>query len=436
MRERLRSRFRLFAIIQVLLLVATISLLAWSIFQTGHVAVPLLIATVVLLQTFGLVRYVEHHVETLEEFFAAINYEDFTRHFIGEDIDAELKLAFNRIIERFQDARAERDVQANYLEVVVRHVPVPLIAARMDGSIRLANNPARRLIGAGALRHLDELTVLGEDLPARIRSIEPGQQRLLQARIRDVPAELRVSVSEIRLRGETERLYSIENLSGELTARESSAWRDLIRVLTHEIMNTLTPVSSLAQTCSTMLDDPQATADVREAIATIARRSEGLMVFVARYRELLKVPQPVPSDVRVQNALQSVVTLLADNLAGIDVTTEISPDSLEVHADPNLLDQLLLNIVKNAADALVEANAPAIRLSAYLEYGRVVIRVSDNGPGIADDVADQVFIPFFTTKREGSGIGLSLSRQIMTAHGGEIAINRKGGETIVSLVFQ
>ena len=436
MRERLRSRFRLLAVIQVLLLIATVALLAWSVLRTAHVAVPLLIATVVLLQTYGLVRYVENHVETLEEFFAAINYEDFTRHFVGEDIDAELKLAFNRIIERFQDARAERDVQANYLEVVVRHVPVPLIAARVDGSLRLVNNPARRLIGTGALRHLDELAILGEDLPAQIRSIGPGQQKLLQAHIRDVPAELRVSVSEIRLGGETERLYSIENLSGELTARESSAWRNLIRVLTHEIMNTLTPISSLAQTCGTMLDDQQATADIREAIATIARRSEGLMQFVAHYRELLKVPEPVPADISVSRRLQGVVTLLADSLACIDVKTDISPGSLDVRADPNLLDQLLLNIVKNAAEALQETNNPAIRLSARLEYGRVVIRISDNGPGIPDSVADQVFIPFFTTKRDGSGIGLSLSRQIMTAHGGEIALNRKAGETVFSLVFR
>lgn len=259
----------------------------------------------------------------------------------------------------------------------------------MDGSLRLVNNPARRLIGTGALRHLDELAILGEDLPAQIRSIGPGQQKLLQAHIRDVPAELRVSVSEIRLGGETERLYSIENLSGELTARESSAWR-----------------------------------------------SEGLMQFVAHYRELLKVPEPVPADISVSSALQGVVTLLADNLACIDVKTDVSPESLDVRADPNLLDQLLLNIVKNAAEALQETINPAIRLSARLEYGRVVIRISDNGPGIPDSVADQVFIPFFTTKRDGSGIGLSLSRQIMTAHGGEIALNRKAGETVVSLVFR
>lgn len=435
MKERLRARFRLVAVIQVVILVATVTLLAWSILRTEYIAVPVLIATIALLQILGLVRYVEHHVDTLEEFFAAINYEDFTRHFVSEDVDAELRGAFNRVLERFQDARAERDVQANYLEVVVRHVPVPLMAVRPDGSLRLVNNPAKRLIGVGALRHLDELAQLGSNLPSQMKSIEPGEQRLLQAQIRDVPAELRVSVSEIRLGGETERLYSIENLSGELTARESSAWRNLIRVLTHEIMNTLTPVTSLAQTCGTMIDDPGSTADLREAIETIARRSEGLMQFVSRYRELLKVPQPVPATINVRTALESVVTLMADSLRDTDVTMDVSPESLEVRADPNLLDQLLLNILKNASDAMSDVAAPALLLSANMEYGRVVIRISDNGPGISDSVVDQIFVPFFTTKRDGSGIGLSLSRQIMTAHRGEIAINRKGDKTIVSLVF-
>ncbi len=143
---------------------------------------------------------------------------------------------------------AQRDLQANYLETVVQHVPVAFFAARSDGSISLVNNQARRLTGLSALRHIDDLSQLDPSLPAAMKGIQPGNQQLLQTRLRAIPVEFRVSVSEIRREGETERLYSIENLSGELTARESSAWRNLIRVLTHEIMNTLTPVTSLAQT--------------------------------------------------------------------------------------------------------------------------------------------------------------------------------------------
>jgi two-component system, NtrC family, nitrogen regulation sensor histidine kinase NtrY len=431
----MRRRFRVLVLVQVLLLLATLSALAWALVATGHIAVPLVIGIVAALQFALLLRFVEKHIDTLEEFFSAVNYEDFTQHFVTDDVDAELKRAFNQVIERFQDARADRDVHANYLELVVRHIPVPLLAVRGDGSLRLVNNPARRLTGLVTFRHLDDLTALGEDLPARLRAIEPGQQRLLQARIRDVPVELRVAVSEIRIGGDAERLYSIENLSGELTARESSAWRNLIRVLTHEIMNTLTPVSSLAQTSAGLLGRPEAADDVREAIETIARRSEGLMRFVSRYRELLKLPQPSLADVPVEPAVRGVLTLLARSLEGTEVVVDIHPGTLALRADPSLLDQLLLNVVKNAIEALEETGAPVIRISARLEYGRTVLRIADNGPGIPEDAADQLFVPFFTTKREGSGIGLSLGRQIMTAHGGDIAIARKDGQTVVSLVF-
>ena len=423
MKKRFRARFRALTIFQIVLLVATIALFAWSILGTTYTAVPAIIAVVVILQIFGLLHSVESHVDTLEEFFA-----------VGEDVDAELKVAFNKVLERFQDARAARDVQAGYLETVVRHVPVPFIAARADNSLSLVNNPARRLTGLSTLTHLDQLGDLDATLPQRMRELEPGSQQLLQSRLRGDPAELRVSVSEIRLDGGVERLYSIENLSGELTARESSAWRNLIRVLTHEIMNTLTPVTSLAQTTTGMLDKAEANDDIRDAVRTIARRSEGLMNFVLRYRELLKVPQPDITRVSVSDALHGVATLMAAELDGIDVSVDVSPSSVEVMADTALLDQVLVNLVKNAIDAVAGVEEPAISLSGRLDFGRTMISVSDNGIGIDSDSLDQVFVPFFTTKREGSGIGLSLCRQIMTAHGGEIAIE-SSDRTTVSLVF-
>ncbi len=435
MKPRYRAKFRAMVALQVLLLVITISVLAYSLMTTELLAVPLVIGAVVLLQVVGLLGYVESHVDTLEDFFAAVNYEDFTRRFVEDDIDAELKDAFNRVIGRFQTARAERDLQANYLETVVRHVPIPLLAARSDGSLSLVNNPARRLTGIPALRHINELSELDPVLPSLMQAIEPGQQQLLQSKIRDVPVELRVSVSEIRLEGEAERLYSIENLSGELTAKESSAWRNLIRVLTHEIMNTLTPVTSLAQTCNAMLEKEEASDDIREAVQTIARRSEGLMQFVSSYRELLHVPQPVLQRLRIIRVFEGVATLMRDELQGVAVTIDVVPESLELDADPNLLDQVLLNLLRNAADALREKADPSISLRAQLSYGRILLTLKDNGSGIPDNVVDQVFVPFFTTKRDGSGIGLSLSRQIMTAHGGEIALRSDSTGTTASLVF-
>jgi signal transduction histidine kinase len=237
------------------------------------------------------------------------------------------------------------------------------------------------------------------------------------------------------MQGKVERLYSLENLSGELTAREASAWRNLIRVLTHEIMNTLTPITSLAQTAVSMLDNPGATEDIRSAVETIARRSDGLTAFVSRYRELLRVPVPVPADVNVIAALQGVVLLLQDMLDGCAVVIDVVPRSLEVRADPQLLDQVLLNLVRNAVDAMSARPQPQLRLDGRLAAGRVIIGITDNGNGIDEHARDQIFVPFFTTKRDGSGIGLSLSRQIMTAHGGDISVQTGADGTTIRLAF-
>lgn len=435
MKRRFRRRFRLLVAAQAVALALTTALLAYTAVATDFVAVTIVIGLVVLLQVTTLVRYVESHVDDLEDFFATVRYEDFTRRFVEEGVDAELKEAFNAVIRRFREARADREVQAEYLETVVRHVPVPLLAVRADGSLRLANNPLRRLTGMPDLRHVDDLGRLDERLPRMLADVPAGRQRLLQARFRDVPVELRVSVSELRLDGSNERIYSIENLSGELTARESSAWRNLIRVLTHEIMNTLTPVTSLAQSCGALVDDADRVGELRDALATIARRSEGLTNFVARYRELLQVPQPATQPVGVEAALESIVALMRRELDGVDVTVAVTPATLKVDADPALLDQVLLNLVRNAVQAMAGRSGARLTLGGRLDYGRALIQVADNGPGIPEELRDQVFIPFFTTRRGGSGIGLSVSRQIMTAHGGELTMASGPDGTVMTLLF-
>ncbi len=435
MKQPLQRRFRWMTVFQVLLLACTLSLLAFTVVGSAYRAVPLLLAMLASLQVVLLIHTVQTHVDALEEFFAAVTYQDFTRRFVEDDFDGELKDAFNRILERFQHARAERDLQASYLDTVVRHVPVALLAAKADGSLTIVNNPARRLTGMPALKNLDDLAALEPGLPTGLRAIPAGQQRLLQTRIRDIPAELRVSVSEIRREGELERLYSLENLSGELSARESSAWRNLIRVLTHEIMNTLTPVTSLAETARDMLDDPAAREDIRDAIETISRRSAGLTNFVSRYRELMNVPQPEFATLPVRPLLEDTLSLEKLALQNIETRVDVHPATLTVDGDRQLLEQVLINVVKNAMDALGETSSPTISLSARLDYGRTLIDVEDNGPGIPEELLDQVLIPFFTTRRDGSGIGLSLSRQIMNAHGGDIIIERRAVGTRVRLVF-
>ncbi|MEE4161131.1 MAG: ATP-binding protein, partial [Woeseiaceae bacterium] len=175
--------------------------------------------------------------------------------------------------------------------------------------------------------------------------------------------------------------------------------------------------------------------DIREAISTIGRRSEGLINFVSKYRELLKVPAPDPKPVGVLDLFQAVAILEQDALSDVDLRIDVVPESLSVMADRALLEQVLLNLVKNAIDAVADRNGAVITLAARLDFGRTVLSVTDNGPGIPGEILDQVFIPFFTTKREGSGIGLSLSRQVMTAHRGDIVVENLPAGTRIKLVF-
>ncbi|MEO1201419.1 MAG: histidine kinase, partial [Pseudomonadota bacterium] len=202
---RLRSRFRLLVIVQVLLLGGSLALLGWTLANIDAVAVPTVLVGVIVVQVLALLKSVQAHVDALEEFFAAVNYEDFTRRFIEDEVDAELKQAFNKVLGRFQEARADRDLKASYLDTVVRHVPVPFFAARADGSLSLVNHPARRLTGLPGLAHLDDLAAIDPRLPAALKGVESGQQRMLQTTLRGVPVELRVSVAEIRTAGEVER---------------------------------------------------------------------------------------------------------------------------------------------------------------------------------------------------------------------------------------
>lgn len=396
---------------------------------------PLALGLIILLQVAVLLRSVERHVDTLEDFFATINYEDLTRRYVTDDIDAELKTAFNRIIDRIRSARAERDLQADYLNTVVRHVPVPLVAVRADDSARLVNGAMKRMTGLGSLRSLEDFSALAPDLPAKLREVGAGRQRLLQTRFRDLPVELRVAVAEIRFGGEPERIYTIENLTGELSARESSAWRNLIRVLTHEIMNSLTPVASLAETSASITGDEGSREELKDALATIARRSRGLVHFVERYRELMQIPAPRPEPLGLRAVLEDVLRLMADEIDGVAVDIDVTPRTLEVDADRALLDQVLVNLIRNAVQAMTETPSPSLSLRAHLELGRTLIRVSDNGSGIEEGAGDQIFVPFYTTRRDGSGIGLSVSRQIMLAHGGDLLASSDERGTTMTLLF-
>ena len=394
-------------------------------------------AAVFVYALVSLIHYVDRANRGLARFLQAVRYHDFSLSPGIEGLGGsftDLNAVFREISGQFQHARAEKEEQYRYLQTVVQHIGVGLISLRDDGSVDLLNNVAKRLLRVSHLRHVRDLPPLFQPLISEIERLRPGEKTLLKLEQSDEILQLALYSTEFKLHNRLYKLVSLQNIQIELEEKEAEAWQSLTRVLTHEIMNSLTPIASLAATASSLLRasqsenagaGPVCSQDVTEALHTIDRRSQGLMRFVHAYRSVALIPKPQFEIFPVGQLFQRVEKLMQDKLSrqGIAFTARVEPDSLEMTADPDLTEQVLINLLLNAMEALGGREKPCIRLSSWMnDRGRVIIQVSDNGPGIAAEAKDKVFIPFFTTKKEGSGIGLSFSRQVMRLHHGVIAV--------------
>ena len=330
-----------------------------------------------------------------------------------------------------------------YLQTVIQHIGVGLLAFTPDGEVALVNTAAKRLFNIDQMINLQALGAVSKDLVATLLNMKSGDKVLVKTEIAREPLQLVMYATELKMRGEHHTLVSVQNIRTELDEKEVEAWQQLIRVLTHEIMNSITPISSLASTVNEMLkpDGPgedrgkqvstEVIDDVRGAVRTIEKRSQGLLQFVDAYRSLTRIPPPKFQIISVRQLFSEVEQLMRQRLSGsqIMLTMRTEPESLELTADPNLVEQVLINLVLNAADALSGRIDGVISLSAFIGgRGRVTLEVQDNGTGISTELQEKIFVPFFTTKPNGSGIGLSLSRQIMRLHGGMILLNSKPQE--------
>lgn len=338
---------------------------------------------------------------------------------------------------RLRAHRAAVRREIDHRDALLDTVPVALIAVAADGRVELVNRSARRLAGGPASR-LEDLTALGP-AAASLAALAPGAREVV--RLADGRRALAAAASFASAEGRW-RLISLQTYAGDLDAVEIEAWRDLARILAHEIMNSLTPVVSLAESLAGLIggESAEGASEAAAVADVIARRSAGLMSFVDRYRRLADLPAPALQDVALVE-FASRIERLARALRPAETfgfTRRIEPPDLEVRADPDLLEQAVLNLVKNGIEAAQggqEMGRKEIRIELTCrreEDGRVSIAVADNGPGVSE-APDVLFVPFYTTKAEGRGVGLSLARQISVAHGGELHVghNRPSGAIFV-----
>lgn len=323
------------------------------------------------------------------------------------------------------------------------HVGIGLIIFREDGKIEIFNSAARRLLKNNKADNIQDLKEVSETLVNVFQKLKTGGRELVRTRIGDDFLQLSVYAIELTLRGENVKLISIQNIQSELEEKEMEAWQNLVRVLTHEIMNSVTPISSLAGIVEEELkphlsetEPPVLTrdqlADIHLSLQTISKRSEGLIHFVKEFRSLTSIPKPRIVQISVRNLFDELSMLHKKEIADKNITLSISiyPEDLTLTADKNMIEQVVINLLKNAIQAFDEQTSNrVIELKANLnEKSRPVIAVKDNGTGIDPEAMEKIFIPFFTTKKTGSGIGLSLSRQIMRQHQGTLTVKSTVGK--------
>lgn len=430
--------FRINAIIRITLIAISIFLLVFTWKQ--FFITPALIGVFIFIQLYALFKYIDKTNRDLASFLESIRFSEFTRSFqmegMGSSFD-ELNKAFNDVIKDFQNVRTEKEEHFHYLQSIVQNIDVSIIAYQKDGTVEMINKAAKKLFQLSGLKNVKQLYQISNELVEKLLNITPGESALIKVQQEDDLLQLAINSTEFKIHNKIIVLATIKNIQSVLEEQETEAWQKLISVLTHEIMNSITPIASLSSTIDMMIKnlqelnpeepasnlDPETIQEIQQGLQTISKRSTGLLHFVNTYRNLTRIPKPNFRITTVKNIFNNIIPLMNEEItqSGISFHNEIDPQDIEFSVDVELLEQVIINILKNAIHALEGAEKPQITMKAFLnKRGRVTIQVVDNGVGILPEVLDKIFIPFFTTKPKGSGIGLSLSRQIMRLHGGSI----------------
>lgn len=452
---------------------ALMLLLSYLLLTPGYHAASLLTALVLAVATIDLIGHIRKSNLEVARFFEAVKYKDFSQRFAFEKEGvgfSEMATAFEDIMGRLQGEREQRETQLRHLRAVVEHVPVPLMSVHHDGKITLWNNAARRLFVSKVVTKADDLSQYGDDFHKQLRDIKAGARRLTTFEDDKLRRKVTLQASAVMFAGRQEKLISVQDIQSELDGAQLQAWQDLVRVLTHEIMNSITPITSLAKTAADLVQEAQSRIkanrtnmaelqssqlledldDVADAVQTVARRSDGLMNFISSYRRLTRLPPASRQTIKLQTLFDRAIKLAdaqwskqksgstANLEAGtISVSTDIQPTGLSAKLDTDMVEQILLNLLQNAGHAIANKEQGLIQLAARLnQRGNIEIAIGDNGDGVPAEIGNQVFVPFFTTKRQGSGVGLALTRQVMQAHGGTVSlgVSHLGGAQF-SLVF-
>ncbi|MDX1406826.1 MAG: ATP-binding protein [Saprospiraceae bacterium] len=414
------------------LLVALLLIGLYLVTQDEMIPVAGLVVLLAIVTIFSLFRLVNRTNKRLANFLMSIKYDDFEQTYTSvpdERSEKALYQAFNLINGKFRNIRLEKEMQFHYFQSLVEQVRTGLIGFDDNGKTIFMNPALQSLLHKSYFPTFDSIKRYDPDLHARMDQLQPGETELYKRHFATVTIHVAMQTTQIKLQERTFSFFSFQDIHAELQEQEVQSWQKLIRILTHEIMNSVSPVVSLAHATNDLLEQSDTlSGDTREelhaAVRAIQKRSEGLMHFTQAYRQLTRLPEPKRTLIDAVALLDRIITLMTPQAveAGVTLIKEYHPQPVELHADAELLEQALINLLKNAVEVLRDAELREIRIGISQGDGVVSLRIADSGPGIPDHLLDQIFVPFFTTKEDGTGIGLSLARQIAQLHGGRLSV--------------
>lgn len=404
-----------------------------------------IVALIIALIAIGsLWNYIRRTNFIVSRFVESVRFEDYSQRFSdpsGGGFDV-LGGTLDRALKSLQERHSKENAETRFLSAIVDDAPSALLTIDREGRVEMLNKAARQLFARRPLHRIEDLEALGPELVAAAQ-LPPGSRKITRLSLEGAPQKAIFASAQVARLDNPVTVLSILPVQSELGALEVAAQVDLVRVLTHEIMNSLTPVTSLARSGADLVAAADGgkvdLTEARVATETVARRAEGILQFVQSYREFAQTPEVHRRTFKAQPWGEELLRLALANVNdhGVDARLEVEPDSLNLLADPELLAQAVLNLLRNAVRVTAEVDHPVVILRiARNRHGQFLIEVRDNGPGISEDKREDIFLPFYTTHKGGSGVGLSFARQVALAHGGSISAldSPEGGATLQLVV--
>ena len=429
---------------RVLLLVITLTAASFFLVKQWHVYLAL-ISPLVIYQIIEFLRFQKKTYDEVNQFVEAVHYRDFSRYFDVKHASADiqpLRKGFNEINSTFKVISKEKETQYQYLQKILELVDTGILSYELEtGEVVWMNESLKNMLQLPYLKTIHSFEKRDSMLFTEIYELRPGESKIAIAHLEKSHFKILLSATAFQTEGKKFKLVAFQNVNEALDETESRAWQKLLSVMTHEIMNSVAPISSLAETLKKRLTstDTNTLEDLELGIETIQRRSEGLLKFAETYRNLNKITKLNLQKVYIRELFGNLHQLMAPTFEqkGIELEIILKDTDLMLEADPSLIEQVLINLIVNAIEAVKDQLEPRIILSAEQPLNKkVILKVADNGPGIPEEVLDKIFIPFFSTKKSGSGIGLSLCKQIIMLHRGNIQVQSiEGKGTVFSMQF-